>query len=678
MPKLDGRVSLRIMVLTSIPNLFLSFCALVAGSSPAADELPIDRTVLEGRAEIAAYGVRNSFTLDQIWSSIGSGEEGLAVDLTSIETLLDGTRIDPRRIYGNAYVGPYPFEAEESNYAYKRFRIQAKVREGKAELRLGYLLRPRSNSEGWVDQGRVCVRFELFLAEKGVDRRLGLYDTYVEFRVDAGRFEKLPSLVAGPFLGHVTSDDPTEVVLAFGSDEPTRPTIELDDGRSFSPLEERLHHEIRIPDLEPGRAYRYRIQLTPESQGHWHRLSTAPLPGKGPVRFAYLGDSREGVGEGMTSYMGLNYTTLERLSAFAYAQGAEFMIIGGDLVNGYTAQTEDLRAQFHAWRQAICGFWNERPVYPCMGNHDALLRAYQGVIVDRWPYKTESAEAVFAEMFLNPKNGPEPSNPLRPTYEENVYSFRFGLVKVIAFNNNYWYANPSHVIGGCPEGYLLPDQLEWIKREIAEADDDPSIHYTILFGQEPVFPCGGHAKDAMWHRGSNNVRAYEMRPDSSGVRRLHPAEKGLIEVRNELVRAVAASPKVALVLGADEHAYHRVLIGPEVPIGDPSRDDLNADGRIDLESEPVSPLADLRYNTWFVVSGGAGAPYYSEESVPWVEHWRAPSIEADSTATKFRYSSQENVVLFDADERRIRMDVYNPSGERIDGIENLMEAKGNR
>ena len=88
-----------------------------------------------------------------------------------------------------------------------------------------------------------------------------------------------------------------------------------------------------------------------------------------------------------------------------------------------------------------------------------LMRAFDGMQVDRWPYDTEGTETIFAESFLNPSNGPEPSNPHRPTYKETVFSFSYGFVKVIGFNNNYWYSNRQEVVGGSPEGYIMDDQL---------------------------------------------------------------------------------------------------------------------------------------------------------------------------------------------------------------------------
>jgi hypothetical protein len=125
------------------------------------------------------------------------------------------------------------------------------------------------------------------------------------------------------------------------------------------------------------------------------------------------------------------------------------------------------------------------------------------------------------------------------------------------------------------------------------------------------------------------------------------------------------------VLGSDEHAYHRILIDREVPVGDLATDDRNQNGRLDWPAERCSPLADLRHATWYVTSGGAGAPYYSEERTPWNTYGRTMK----GGEVFFRYSSQENIVIFRTDSRRLGMRVLNPHGELIDEVADLMAVK---
>ncbi|MGD8394801.1 MAG: metallophosphoesterase [Candidatus Eiseniibacteriota bacterium] len=646
--------------------------AATAAAAADPSDLPVDLAAIRERFEERHHvGVRNALSLDQVFAAIGDGDaDGLSVDFRAVTTLTDGTTIDPARIYGSAWAGPYPFEADETEFDAKRFRTRSRVRSGATTLRVAQLL-DEDNSEGWTRRGQLCVRFELRLELPGMDRDLGTYDTFVFFeRTDEG-FRALPSIVEGPFVGLLHSGDPTRIVVALRTSEPIVARVSLDDGRTFESPAAALRHEIALTGLEPAHDYRYRVQIGASTTAS-HGFRTAPEPGGGgAVRFAYTGDSRQGRGGGMLAFMGLNHRTLTQLLALAVVEDVDFALFGGDLVNGYTSSQLDFETQLRGWKQAVAGFWSSRPIYPCIGNHDTLLRVYRSrehgrVSLDRWPYATSSAEAVFAREFLNPSNGPLPSDPRRPAYEENVYALQYGQVLAIAFNNNYWAADHSLEYGGSPEGYILQDQLAWLEEELERAEHDPTVRYVILYAQEPVFPMGGHVGDAMWYDGDNTVRARTYRDG-----RVVPEALGLIEVRNQLVRLAGRYAKVAAVLGSDEHVYHRVLIDATVPVGDPARDDRDGNGRIDWPAESCSPLEDLAHPTWYLVSGGAGAPYYSEEPNPWATHWQ----HAGDTARFYRYSSQENVMIFHADRAGIGVRVLNPHGELIDEVENLMAVK---
>jgi hypothetical protein len=213
----------------------------------------------------------------------------------------------------------------------------------------------------------------------------------------------------------------------------------------------------------------------------------------------------------------------------------------------------------------------------------------------------------------------------------------------------------------------MEDQLSWIQSELSEAENDPLILHILLYAQEPVFPCGGHVTDAMWYNGDNRVRAAVFEEG-----RVIPEPKGIVEVRNDFLRMVHGSRKVAAVLCSDEHAYHRVLIDNQVPIGDPLDDDANGDSIIAWATdEPASPVDDLAFPVWYVTCGGGGAPYYAEQPSPWNRYWK----EQDNTDDFYRYSSQENFVVFDTDSTRVEMTVYNVFGEVLDHIPDLMEGK---
>ncbi len=634
-------------------------------------DLPIYKARLEKLSEVEYKGIRNLINIEQIQKSVKSGTNGLRLDLRHITYLTDSRIINPLEIYGIVHVGPYPFEVAEEDFSYKRFHNSALITKGRAVIPVHELFVPQNNSEDWVDFGQVCIRMELFLETRERDINLGVYDTFAWVEKQGSEYVKVPSIVEGPLVNMLTSDQPEKIVISLKTDESVKPVIYLSDGRTFSNDKKEQTHEIEITGLTPVKEYCYQV-LVGNHKTKSYRFCTAPLKKQTAVTFAYCGDSREGIGSNMYQFMGANYEVMHRLAAFAYYQGAEFFVFGGDLISGYTTSPIDFRMQLHAWKQAMSGFWHERPVFAIMGNHEALLRRYtsgreKDVGLDRWPYKTQSAEVIFADELVNPKNGPIPEDPRRPPYSETCFSFHYGDIFFIGINNNYWYSNKPYLYGGCPEGYILSDQLSWIKNMMDQANSDPSVRYIIIFCQEPLFPCGGHIQDTMWYLGNNNIRAYFFRNDS-----LIGTEPGIIDLRNQLTRLFAASPKVAAVLGSDEHSYYRLQINNAVPIGDPANDDLNNNNRIDWEeSEVASALVDLEYPVWYITCGGGGAPYYSEGKTPWVDYWKAHQTERDA----YYYSSQENVIIFTSEEDVLRIDVYNPYGEQIDSISNLMAIK---
>jgi hypothetical protein len=298
-----------------------------------------------------------------------------------------------------------------------------------------------------------------------------------------------------------------------------------------------------------------------------------------------------------------------------------------------------------------------------------------GIRVDKWPYDKQSSESIFAQELVLPTNGPQPANPARPSYRENVYSLQFGCVLCIAVNNNYWISYAADRYGGSPEGYILPEQVAWIKAELDRARDNSTVKYVLVYMQEPMLPNGGHIQDAMWYLGDNNQRAHTW----DGTR-LVPENQGIIEIRNELLHALHGNPKVVAVLGSDEHGYSKVLIDRDVPLGDPQQDDRNGDGWINYHGrdtdrdgkpdarEAASCLPGLKFPLWHLVGGGFGAPFYARQRTPWNEYW---TEEKDDDGRSFYYSSQPNVLIFDVGDNGISVTVFNHYGEVVDQIANL-------
>lgn len=598
---------------------------------------------------------RNPMTWQELHRVLPSSGRGLKLEL-------------PGGLQGRIMSGPYPFEYGESGYDYPRYRGSGQLSGGSGTIAVGRFFAARYNANDWP-RGQCAEPSACPTPTVGyrVEIKGRFYDGRTAFARGNGTWVPGLSIVEGPFVALVRSDQPGRASIALETDDPASCEVRLSGPKECVFAEEgpaRNRHEIRIDGLRPGTGYRYQVTCSGETgrvRSGTYSFQSAPPPGgsETPVVFAFGSDSREGPG-GEAAFMGHNRRTLSRISEDAHRRGADLLIFGGDLVDGYSDDPEDFRMQLKGWKKSVEGFWRSRPVYTAMGNHEALVNVFDdgtrwGLEMDKWPYGTASAEALFAREFHNPRNGPRPADPRRPPYAENVYTFQYGPVQFIALNNNYWWTTDDKTdeFGGSPEGYMLDDQLDWMERRLRLAGRDDSVAHVVLFMQEPVFPAGGHVGDAMWHGGDNNVRAYARNREGD----LEPAGPGVIEVRNRFWRAVSRSSKVAAVLVGDEHAYHRMLVDRETPVGVPARDDPDGDGVL----ERCSPNPEFQHPVWQICAGNAGAPWYAREETPW-------EVE--------RYVSRTGYLLFEATRDKLSMTAYALRGDAVmDRVDDLSAVK---
>ncbi|MCK5221914.1 MAG: hypothetical protein KAR14_10070, partial [Candidatus Aminicenantes bacterium] len=84
--------------------------------------LPVKDPQSDGATLLKGAGVTNLFSIDMLLDSVKDGNSiGLLFDLSGINKTLGNREIDISKIYGDIYAGPYPFEKDETEYAYKRF-----------------------------------------------------------------------------------------------------------------------------------------------------------------------------------------------------------------------------------------------------------------------------------------------------------------------------------------------------------------------------------------------------------------------------------------------------------------------------------------------------------------------------------------------------------------------------
>ena len=486
------------------------------------------------------------WTVAQVRGNPRGTENGIAFDFGKPE------------FAGTLVFGLVPFH--DTKYPQPVYRTSTPIAGGKAEINIKTSITDRYDMVGWQKSGTGVIGYRIISQTGGM-----IYDGRVRFRyAGTGPFEIDVTKIEGPFVGNV---GPRQAVISFQLDRPAPCAVVVGD-RKIPCKDGETRQEITIDKLQPAKDYAYTVQYGANEETYGFR--TAPLPGaRKPFVFAYASDSRGGQGGGERNFNGPNAYIVRRLMAVTASRGAAFMQFTGDLVSGYVTSPDQLTYELANWKRAVEPQAHWLPVYTGLGNHEAILREFSGagarsVRMARFPYDTESSEAIFARELVNPENGPasedgavydpDPSATDFPSYRRNVFWYQYDNVAMVVLNSDYWFtpsvaASPES--GGNLHGYLMDQQIAWLEKTLGEIERNKTIDHVFLTVHTPLFPNGGHVGDAMWYSGNNTPRA-----TVAGK----PLAKGIIERRDDLLALIQTAPE-----GAGRAHRRRAQLQPDAP-----------------------------------------------------------------------------------------------------------------
>lgn len=567
-------------------------------------------------------------TLQNLGASPKGTENGIAFDFHNDQ------------FNGLIYYGLY--SSLPQKYAYPvYFKRTAVIKNGKAKIDLKALA-GRYDIAGWETTGHMKLGYRI-VNNKGEI----LYDGRINIS-GKGPFYPDLTITEGPFLNILTSDG---VVVSFETNEPCQPYVEV-DGKVFKNSKEvGTHHEIQISGLKAGTRYSYTVHYGNYSDTY--SFKTAPKEGsRTAFTFAYASDSRKATGGGERDIYGVNGYVLKRMAVLAAKEHAVFMQFTGDLINGYSSCLGQQKLEYANWKDVVGPYWHYMPFVISPGNHEAFLKVFDngshyGVSVDNFPFNKVSAEKVFSDEFVNPKNGPvsedgayyDPDKKTAdfPPYGETAYYYIYDNIAIVALNSNYWYTpNPRQIplTGGNVHAYIMDNQLKWLENTLAKLQKDKRIDHIFVTIHTPAFPNAGHSGDDMWYHGNN-----EIRPWVNGK----PVKEGIIQRRDDYLNAlINENTKVLAILCGDEHNYTRMLINDSTPR---------------YPKGYKYPKLKLKRSIWQITNGSAGAPYYGLEKLPW-------------TGFVKKYTTQHALMLFDIHGKKVVLRVINPDTfEKIEQVE---------
>ncbi len=547
---------------------------------------------------------------------------------------------------GTLYYGFIKLKDGKYNYPVF-FKKYEKIKNGEAFIDITKMS-GKYDMINWKEKGEGLIGYRVVKNDGKI-----LYDGKVAFRGKSPFFVDT-FIISGPFVNKVNS---TGAVISFDVNHPAFARVEINDGEKifYSENGQATHHEIKVFSLKPNTKYHYTIFLPESNYEEDYYFKTAPKKGsRQEFTFSYISDCRASRGGGERYIGGVNGYILKKVAAISAYKNAAFVQITGDVINGYKTTKEEMLYEYYNFKHILEPYWHYMPFYIGMGNHEALVYKFNDtnpwwkVQIDKFPFDTDSSEAVFAQAFVNFENGPlsednssidpDPNKIDFPSYKENVYSYTYANTAMIVLNSDYLYA-PSMAdrkyTGGNLHGYIMENQLKWFKKEIEKYTNDKDIDHIFVTIHTPLFPNGGHGGQDMWYNGNN-----EQRPIINGKE----AKKGIIEVRDELLEIMMKSPKVVAILTGDEHNYNRMKITK----------DLNLYPK-NWDKDKITKK-DFFREIWQINNGAGGAPYYAKEKLPW------------SKAVK-SFTTQNAVVFFHIKENSVEMETINP--DTLDIIDKL-------
>ncbi len=555
-----------------------------------------------------------------------------------------------KRLNGKLYYGLIPSDTKYPQPVF--FKVSSKIKKGKAKINLMPLLTGKYDFINWQKTGIGKLGYRV-VNEKGDI----IYDGRLNFTFDFKTkvFKVVASIIEGPFVNKLTDNSAT---ISYRTNIDAITILEANK-KSYRDKISCRNHEFTISNLKSNTKYEYTVKTKTHSEKYY--FTTAPEKGsKTSFTFAYASDSRKGNGGGERNISGTNAYIMKKLSAAASLYNVKFFQFSGDLINGYLIDKDIANLQYINWKHSIENFWHYSPVYVSMGNHEVMVKAYgrkllskkkrELILIENFPFNKNSSEKVFAENFCNPENGPISEDNSKydfdttqinfPSYKENVYYYTYANVAVIVLNSNYWYSttlsdnDATRKVGGNLHAYLMDNQLKWLEQTLNKFEKDTNINHIFVSQHTPAFPNGGHSGDDMWYNGNNFFRPYV---------KGKPVDYGIIERRDQyLDLLINKSSKVRAIFTGDEHNYNHLEISDKI-----LRYPKNYD----------KPKVKLLRSIMQINNGAAGAPYYSQEKLPWSKFTKG-------------FSTQNAIVLISVNGKKVSAKVVNPETfEVLDGFD---------
>ncbi|MBN2669889.1 MAG: hypothetical protein JXR60_11770 [Bacteroidales bacterium] len=178
----------------------------------------------------------------------------------------------------------------------------------------------------------------------------------------------------------------------------------------------------------------------------------------------------------------------------------KFCLIVGSKSDSTSSQLQNKQLQYYQFQNYISPFTVGLQCYYTMGENDRLFQTYNfdslgRLNLDKFPFATESSEAVFLDAFNMPYNGPMADDSILnskknwPPYKGSTYWFKQNNVAIVVLNPFHFSSenNTAYFFSGNQLKHIDRQQLLWLEKTMKTIDIDSAIQHVFIVSERDVY-----------------------------------------------------------------------------------------------------------------------------------------------------------------------------------------------
>uniref|UniRef100_A0A7C2K4M0 Metallophosphatase family protein n=1 Tax=candidate division WOR-3 bacterium TaxID=2052148 RepID=A0A7C2K4M0_UNCW3 len=288
---------------------------------------------------------------------------------------------------------------------------------------------------------------------------------------------------------YLSMTDSNSVGISFYTNRPCRTRLYINGQETLIDSSKKIKHELVLKNVKPGK-YEYYIEIFDDVDTTVSFTFNFSIPKKN-WKIGIFGDTRGNPSNINPAFFvdGVNEQITREIMRLLYEESVNVVFVLGDLITGRMKSAYYAEEEYKSFLKACWPYSSFLPIMPVPGNHDMIAPVMEDEEKRYNPPPPNSAENLWAKVFVLPENGPQEDTGM-PPYKENVYFINLGDIAIYALNSDYNYIlyknKPNPAI-------RLPDQNQRIWLKIVRDKNKGKRHHIVMF-HEPLIGLSAYGR----------------------------------------------------------------------------------------------------------------------------------------------------------------------------------------